>query len=149
MLGLTKLYPEQENALFHFLSRENVFVKAYDEVREVNFPDCTTCRKWTLQIVYTIWSTLYHCYFSLGCSHEWPRCCSSEVQYRSSFCFFRTRCGGSERIIVAMKDIIHEQNKRYLTLAIERKSSDRRASIIDSREAKAEFFAGTEVIRIN
>jgi len=26
MLGLTKLYPEQENALFHFLSRENVFV---------------------------------------------------------------------------------------------------------------------------
>ena len=26
MLGLTKLYPEQENARFHFLSRENVFV---------------------------------------------------------------------------------------------------------------------------
>ena len=25
-LGLTKLYPEQVNALFHFLSRENVFV---------------------------------------------------------------------------------------------------------------------------
>ena len=24
MLGLTKLYPEQENALFHFLLRENV-----------------------------------------------------------------------------------------------------------------------------
>ena len=26
ILGLTKLYPEQVNALFHFLSRENVFV---------------------------------------------------------------------------------------------------------------------------
>ena len=26
MLGLTKLYPEQENALIHFPSRENVFV---------------------------------------------------------------------------------------------------------------------------
>ena len=25
-LGLTKLQPEQENTLFHFLSRENVFV---------------------------------------------------------------------------------------------------------------------------
>ena len=26
ILGLTKLYPEQVNALFHFLSRENAFV---------------------------------------------------------------------------------------------------------------------------
>jgi len=26
ILGLTKLYPEQVNALFHFLSRQNVFV---------------------------------------------------------------------------------------------------------------------------
>ena len=29
MLGLTKLYPEQENALFHFLSRKNVFVQIF------------------------------------------------------------------------------------------------------------------------
>ena len=67
ILGLTKLYPEQVNALFHFLSRENVFV---------NLPT-SYGKSMILQIAPLVASelskscTLYHyCYFSLGCSHE-------------------------------------------------------------------------------